>query len=73
MKNSGRIRNLAALLVATLTVVVVATAVALAARSSGELSHRERCERSGGIWHGSAGHGSDVAHCMGGDRDQANP
>ena len=62
---SNRVVVFAPLFIVILTSVVIV--IALTSHSPGDLtSARDRCERSGGIWHDSAGHGSGVAHCMGG-------
>jgi hypothetical protein len=53
-------------LLAILSSTLLATAMALASRSQGGPGARERCELSEGIWHDSAGHGSEAAPCMGG-------
>jgi hypothetical protein len=54
----------AALLVSLFVLFAVAS-YALATRNGGQTA-QERCERSGGIWHASAGHGAAGPHCMGG-------
>lgn len=55
-----------AVVLASLLLLFVVTAIAIAMSGSSEATAQERCERLGGIWHASAGHGADTAHCMGG-------
>jgi hypothetical protein len=62
----GRTRVFATLIFVILVSALVVSAIALASRSDDEPTARERCERRGGIWHDSAGHGASAAHCMGG-------
>ena len=71
-KSGGKVVLAIAAVATSLFLLVAVTAIALAMRASGEPSVRERCERSGGIWHDSAGHGASAPHCMGGAADRAS-